>query len=175
MQPFWFEVHLKGEYGRWICGKGCCMTRGEWSEEELIKALKANKDVAVRELIDRFGDRLLRGTFLLLGDYQKAEDIVQETFLAALLGIHSFRRRAGLYTWLYQIALNKCRMYLRKNQPLLLQELPDGAAGGNTVETEVLAQETRTEFTAILAQLPYIYSEVLILYTAGRKVISLMR
>lgn len=33
------------------------MRRGEWSEEELIKALKANKDVAVRELIDRFGDR----------------------------------------------------------------------------------------------------------------------
>lgn len=55
-------------------------------------------------------------------------------------------------------------MYLRKKQPLLLQEMPDEEAGANTVETAVLAQETRTEFTAILARLPYIYREVLILH-----------
>lgn len=140
------------------------MTRGEWSEEDLIKALKANKEVAIREMIDRFGDRLLRGTFMLLGDYQKAEDIVQETFLAALRGIHSFRRRSGLYMWLYRIALNECRMYLRKKQPLVLHELPDDALVADTVETVVLAQETRMQFTAILAGLPYIYREVLILH-----------
>src|SRR5690625_933459 len=140
------------------------MTRRGWSEEDLIKALKASKEAAVREMVGRFGDRLLRGAYIILGDYQKAEDIVQETFLAALRGIRSFRGRSGLYTWLYRIAVNECRMFMRKKQPLVLQEIPEGQSPVDAVEAAVIAQEDRREFTGVLAGLPYIYREVLVLH-----------
>src|SRR5690625_2271254 len=140
------------------------MTRRGWSEEDLIKALKASKEAAVREMVERFGDRLLRGVYIMLGDYQKAEDIVQETFLAALRGIRSFRRRSGLYTWLYRIAVNECRMLMRKKQPLVLQEPPEDPSAADTVESAIIVQEDRQKFTAMLAELPYIYREVLMMH-----------
>lgn len=46
--------------------------------------------------------------YRMLGSLQDAEDILQETLLAAWQGIVRFERRASLRTWLYQIATHRC-------------------------------------------------------------------
>ena len=56
---------------------------------------------------------------------QDAEDIVQETLLAAWRGLSGFEERASLRTWLYRIATNRCLNALRA-RPRRRARLPDG-------------------------------------------------
>src|SRR5258707_2159170 len=49
----------------------------------------------------------------MLGSLQDAEDILQETLLAAWRGLGGFEGRASIRTWLYRIATNRCLNALR--------------------------------------------------------------
>lgn len=60
-----------------------------------------------------FGDRLFRYAFRLLRDRTVAEDLVQETFLAALDRRAEFQNRSAFLTWLTSILRNKVIDYLR--------------------------------------------------------------
>src|ERR1700755_1587537 len=51
--------------------------------------------------------------YRMLGSVQDAEDVVQETFLAAWRGLDDFEGRASFRTWLYTIATNRCLHALR--------------------------------------------------------------
>jgi RNA polymerase sigma-70 factor (ECF subfamily) len=52
----------------------------------------------------------------ILNDSDEAEDITQETFVAALLALNQFRGDAHIRTWLSAIAINLCRDTLRKRK-----------------------------------------------------------
>ncbi|HEX2033714.1 MAG TPA: RNA polymerase subunit sigma-70 [Chloroflexota bacterium] len=52
--------------------------------------------------------------YRLLGSFDEAEDLVQETFLRAWRGRSSFEGRAALRAWLYRIATNACLDFLRR-------------------------------------------------------------
>jgi RNA polymerase sigma-70 factor (TIGR02960 family) len=70
-----------------------------------------NEDFA--ELADAHRDELHAHCYRILGSVQDAEDIVQETLLAAWRGRDGFEGRASMRTWLYTIATNRCLNALR--------------------------------------------------------------
>lgn len=70
-------------------------------------------EVELAQLIDRYGDGLLRVCLLYLKDYASAEDAVQETFLRAYRSYAQFEGRSSEKTWLTAIAVNVCRNMLR--------------------------------------------------------------
>ena len=57
---------------------------------------------------------LTRYASRLLGDPDRARDVVQETFVRAYFGAAKFRPRATVKTWLYAIALNLSRDFMRR-------------------------------------------------------------
>lgn len=59
---------------------------------------------------------LFRLSLSILNDADEAEDVTQETFVAALLGLNQFRGDAHIRTWLSAIAINLCRETLRKRK-----------------------------------------------------------
>ena len=59
-------------------------------------------------------DMLYRVARRMTRDPHRAEDLVQETFLRAFRSIGGFRGQAKFSSWLYRIALNLCRDWLRK-------------------------------------------------------------
>lgn len=136
----------------------------QWTEEELLCGLRARRSEAIEAFFDLFGDRLLRGAYLLISDHHGAEDVVQETFVAALRNIKRFRGESGLYTWLYRIMVNQCRMLLRKKRPVLIGEVPEREGDVESAEALVTQQEERQTLTDALGRLPYIYREAITLH-----------
>ena len=91
-------------------------------EERLITALKGQVPGAVQELVNSYGDRLLRSAFSLCGNETDAQDIVQETFLQAIRSVHRFQGRSSIYTWLHAILLNLTRHYHRDHKRIVYDD-----------------------------------------------------
>jgi RNA polymerase sigma-70 factor (TIGR02960 family) len=70
---------------------------------------------AFRELTDPYRQELQLHCYRIVGSTQDAEDLVQDTLLAAWRGLEQFGERASVRTWLYRIATNRCIDWLRAN------------------------------------------------------------
>jgi RNA polymerase sigma-70 factor (TIGR02960 family) len=73
----------------------------------------AGDEQAFRELTEPYRRELQLHCYRILGSVQDAEDMVQETLLAAWRGLEGFEGRASVRSWLYRIATNRCLNALR--------------------------------------------------------------
>jgi RNA polymerase sigma-70 factor (TIGR02960 family) len=113
------------------------------TEQTLARARAGDED-AFRELTDPYQRELQLHIYRIVGSTQDAEDLLQETLLAAWRGLERFEGRASLRAWLYRIATNRSLDALRAsrrrpedqrmtqmpeptrwNEPLWLQPYPD--------------------------------------------------
>jgi RNA polymerase sigma-70 factor (ECF subfamily) len=67
--------------------------------------------------LDRYGDYLFRFALARIGDPSAAEDVVQETLLAALKARHDFQNRSDFRTWLTGILKHKIVDHFRRQRP----------------------------------------------------------
>ncbi|MCL4220578.1 MAG: sigma-70 family RNA polymerase sigma factor [Phycisphaerales bacterium] len=84
------------------------------SDERLFERYRRGDSDALRTLIERHDEDLLRFLTRLVGDRSAAEDVFQETFLQIHLSAESFDASRRFRPWLFTIAANKGRDYLRK-------------------------------------------------------------
>jgi RNA polymerase sigma factor (sigma-70 family) len=82
------------------------------TDQTLVRA-RAGDEEAFRELVDPYRSELQFHCYRILGSVQDAEDLLQETLLAAWRGLGRFEGRASLRAWLYRIATNRCLNALR--------------------------------------------------------------
>jgi RNA polymerase sigma-70 factor (TIGR02960 family) len=115
--------------------------------EATLSRARAGDEQAFRELTDPYRRELQVHCYRILGSLQDAEDLLQETLLAAWRGLESFEGRSSLRAWLYRIATNRClnarrdsgrrppevRLDLpqptRIGEPLWLEPYPDAMLG----------------------------------------------
>src|ERR1700720_4840781 len=81
--------------------------------DTVLDRARAGDNRAFGELTDPFMGELRLHCYRILGSVQDAEDVLQETLLAAWRGLGQYEGRAGLRTWLYRIATNRCLNALR--------------------------------------------------------------
>src|SRR5271155_1099607 len=74
---------------------------------------RAGDGEAFRELTDPYRRELQLHCYRILGSVQDAEDMLQETLLAAWRGLDQFEGRASIRAWVYKIATNRCLNSLR--------------------------------------------------------------
>jgi DNA-directed RNA polymerase specialized sigma24 family protein len=72
----------------------------------VLARAQAGDEQAFRELTDPYRRELLLHCYQILGSVQDAEDMLQETLLAAWRGLKRFEGRATLRAWLHKIAAN---------------------------------------------------------------------
>jgi RNA polymerase sigma-70 factor (TIGR02960 family) len=75
---------------------------------DLIERARAGDGEAFQELIEPYRLELQVHCYRMLGSLQDAEDVLQETLMAAWQGLGGFEERASIRTWLYRIATNRC-------------------------------------------------------------------
>ena len=78
-------------------------------DHELIEALRKGEELAFRTLIDRYYGRLFRLAKTFVPSEAVAEEVVQETWMQILEGIHRFEGRSSLKTWIFKILTNRAK------------------------------------------------------------------
>lgn len=133
-------------------------------DRDLVLALRGHKKGAFDELYARHRDRIWRFLARLAG--AGAEDLFQETWLAAARNVHRIREDTELLPWLFTIARNKYRNSLRSyvrrtrgRQELCAHDL------GHAVQLDEQVHALRqTELvSAAMTRLPDAHREVLLL------------
>src|SRR3954447_23421363 len=92
-----------------------------------LQRARAGDEAAFRALTDPHRRELQLHCYRIVGSVQDAEDLVQETLLAAWRGLEAFEGRASLRAWLYRIATNRCLNALRarSRRPRELRAMED--------------------------------------------------
>lgn len=91
-------------------------------DAELVARYLDGQRFAFQELVGRYQDRLLNFIYRTIGDRDRAEDLVQETFVRVYRHLHRFDPTKKFSTWIYTIASNLAKNELRNRSrnPLVL-------------------------------------------------------
>jgi RNA polymerase sigma-70 factor (ECF subfamily) len=82
-------------------------------ESVLVAGLQAGDGLAFETIVKTYSSRLVATAARMLGSESDAQDVVQETMVAAWKNAGQFEARSSLYTWLHRITVNGCLARLR--------------------------------------------------------------
>src|SRR6516162_2525966 len=96
-----------------------------WSDEDLVARSVAGDTVSFNELVRRWERPIYALAYRQIGREEDARDVCQETFLRAYRALGGFRGQAKFSSWLYRIALNLCRDWVRRQRRTPVVPLPE--------------------------------------------------
>ena len=137
----------------------------------LVRASQRGDREAFGVLIARHAQSILSVTTRMLGQTADAEDVAQETFVAAHKALPRFRSDSKFSTWLYRIAVNKCTDSLRARRQDTVSLDADGdessiaweVADQDTPDSEFEQAELAWELDQGIQALPHLYRESFVL------------
>ena len=133
---------------------------------ELARRCLAGDHSAFAGILELYQDRIYSFALRLLKNEPAAEDAAQETFVKAYRSLSSYNSAYPFSSWLFRIAHNNCMDVLRAGGKMVsidgddFPDLPDTSQG---VADIVAASVDSARIEALLASLPPLYSEVLLL------------
>jgi RNA polymerase sigma-70 factor (ECF subfamily) len=150
------------------------------SDEALFDRYRRGDNAALRVIIERYQDELYRFLCRLLGDRTGADDVFQDTFLQIHLSAETFDSERRFRPWLFTIAANKGRDFLRRKirRQTLDLSAPVGGKGSDEggltyvdlLEIEVAAPDAKMDakerderVQKVLNQMPLLLREILLL------------
>jgi RNA polymerase sigma-70 factor, ECF subfamily len=105
---------------------GMVETTSRWGTDnaQLVAAHLAGDGRAFQELVGRYRSRLHNFVHRMIGDRERAEDLVQEAFIRVHRHLHRFDTNKKFSTWIYTIASNLAKNELRNRSrsPLVLYQ-----------------------------------------------------
>jgi RNA polymerase sigma-70 factor (ECF subfamily) len=102
-------------------------------EQQLIALVRDGDEQAFGRIVVVYKDKIVNFLYQMTGDYQKAVDLSQETFLRVYFKADKYRPIAPLSSWIYAIAANlaKTELKKRKRMPIVsFEDLPPAAEVG---------------------------------------------
>ncbi len=116
----------------------------------LVAACRKGDVDAFEALVEKYQKKTFNVAFRMLGDYEDACEVVQETFLSAYRAIKKFRGDAAFATWLYGICINHAKNRIKQTRSRTHHEGPsldevtvteDGPIAFEPASTDPLASE----------------------------------
>jgi RNA polymerase sigma-70 factor (ECF subfamily) len=97
-----------------------------WTDEELVERSRAGDADSFNQLILRWERPIYALAYRVIGRDEDARDVCQETFLRAFRALPGFKGQAKFSSWLYRIALNLCRDWIRRQKRTPVIAMPEG-------------------------------------------------
>ena len=143
-----------------------------WTDEELVARSKTGDIDSFNQLVKRWERPIFALAYRTLGREEDARDVTQETFLRAFRALAGFKGDAKFSSWLYRIALNLCRDWMRKERraPLVavsedvdLEQMAAVQGPVETVEDLAARAELYREVAKAMDRLPAEQRQAIIL------------
>ncbi|MBN2575738.1 MAG: RNA polymerase sigma factor [Deltaproteobacteria bacterium] len=143
---------------------------GERGERALRARLAAGEDAAYRDCYQQHAPKLMRLLVGILRNKARAEEILQETFIAAFRGIAGFRGEVSLATWLARIATNRAYNAIRDESRAKRTAPPQEEEPVSSFEPRVEGRDLARKVMVILDQMDPVKKLALLLQAEGYSV-----
>ncbi len=94
-------------------------------EQELMHLVQKGDEVAFEKIVSIYKHRIVNFLTQLTGDYQRAVDLAQETFMRVYFKANKYRPVAPLSSWIYTIASNLAKTELKKTRKMSTFSIDD--------------------------------------------------
>jgi len=136
-------------------------------ELALVERFRRGDDSAFDRIVEQYSADIAALANRLLGWPGDVDDVVQEVFVAAFLGLKRFRGECRLQTWLFTITVNKCRRHrfrwLRRFRPVAIEDAASVESRDRSGDEAAMDQETFARVRRAVQTLPQKYREVVAL------------
>src|SRR3954466_12014906 len=133
------------------------------TDEELVARSQGGDLDSFNQLVLRWERPIYALAYRVIGREEDARDVAQETFLRAFRALAGFKGQAKFSSWLYRIALNLCRDWIRRERRQPVAQAPGGVdlielaseqTPSETIEDLVARQEISAAVARAMAGLP---------------------
>lgn len=97
----------------------------DMDEQLLVGRIQAGDEAAFDQIVRVYKDKIVNYLYQVTGDYQKAVDLSQETFVRVFFKANKYRPIAPFSSWIYAIASNLAKTELKKRRRMSLVSLDD--------------------------------------------------
>jgi RNA polymerase sigma-70 factor (ECF subfamily) len=136
-------------------------------DELLVEQFRRGDESAFDKIVERYSAEVAALANRLLGWPGEVEDVAQEIFLAAFLGLKKFRCDCSLKSWLFTITINKCRTcrYKRLLRRRRFPQVTDKSSlsSGFAAQKSPMSTEDHNRIRSAVAALPAKYREPVVL------------
>jgi RNA polymerase sigma-70 factor (ECF subfamily) len=94
-------------------------------EQELIRLVQEGDETAFSRIVSAYKDKIVNYLYQFTGDYQKAVELSQETFVRVYFKANKYRPVAPLSSWIYAIASNLAKTEMKKARKLATVSLEE--------------------------------------------------
>ncbi|GKU84435.1 RNA polymerase sigma factor [Niallia sp. NCCP-28] len=130
-----------------------------------------NRPLKYESIVKEYGKSIFHYIFSLVKHKELAEDIYQEVLISAYIAYPNFEDNKKIKSWLYTIAINKCRDYWRKEkrknkfwEESVYTYVRNSADSMPPPEEIIINQCSKEEMIDTLEELPIMYKEPLMLF-----------
>ena len=136
-------------------------------DEYIVEQFNRGDESAFDRIVEQHSSDIAALANRLLGWSGEVEDVTQDIFLAAFLGLKKFRCDCSIKTWLFTITVNKCRSYryrhmLRRRRISQVADIAVPISEG-TMDNRSMENETFEQVRCAVQALPVKYREPVVL------------
>ena len=132
-----------------------------------LEMIQQDANAVVEQLMTDYGSQILNVVYQYVQNRQVAEDLTQEVFMKCYTKLHTFNGKSSIKTWLYQIAVNHTKDYVRSwnAKNITVDEMTVQAMHSpHSVEGQVLVNESDRQLIHAINELPFKYKVVISLF-----------
>ncbi|OOZ90722.1 sigma-70 family RNA polymerase sigma factor [Bacillus cereus] len=138
-------------------------------DELTIEAFEIEgKEDLIDEIMNKYGQEVLQLVYSYVNNKEVAEDLTQDIFMKCYKSLHTYKGNSNLKTWLWRIAINHCKDYLKSwyNKKVVVTEddFTYMESQKESVEKIVIQNAEDRELASAVMNLPIKYREVIYLF-----------
>ncbi len=127
-----------------------------------------DKELLIDEIMNKYGQEVLQLVYSYVNNKEIAEDVTQDIFVKCYKSLHTYKGKSNVKTWLWRIAINQCKDYIKSwyNKKVIVTEDDSAYMGvqNDSVEQTVIQNAEDRELASAVMNLPIKYREVIYLF-----------
>ncbi|WP_455662808.1 sigma-70 family RNA polymerase sigma factor [Pradoshia sp.] len=127
-----------------------------------------DREILIDELMHQYGQEILQLAYSYVNSREIAEDLTQEIFVKCYKALHTYKGKSKVRTWLWRIAINHCKDYLKSwyNNHVIpsSDELVYSRESQQSTEHTVIQHDEDARLAHAVMKLPVNYREVIYLH-----------